>query len=77
MAQVRGKFTVQTITRNSYDPSGAQVTLRCQYSNNPEDNSFSAATPNGEISMSVTNPAAVEHFVLGKSFYVDFTAVDE
>ena len=76
MADVRGKFKVTTVTRNHYNPDAAEVVLEAVYSQNPEDQSYSAATPSAKITMSVSNPAAVEKLALGKSFYVDFTEVE-
>jgi hypothetical protein len=77
MADVRGKFKVTKITRNYYNLEDAEIALSAVYSQNPEDQSYSAATPSANITMSVSNPAAVEKLALGKSFYVDFTAIDE
>jgi hypothetical protein len=77
MADVRGKFKVTEITKNHCNPEAARVTLDAVYSQNPEDQSYSAATPSAKIEMSVSNPSAVEKLALGKSFYVDFTAVEE
>lgn len=34
---------------------------------------FTKATPWGEIRLGIDNPAALEQFVVGKSYYVDFT----
>lgn len=74
---VRGKFKVQRITRDAWNPEGGIVKLEAVYTGTPEDNTYSAATPCGSIEMTVTNPAAYEKLSLGKSFYVDFTPVDE
>jgi len=42
---------------------------------NDEDNYFFASTPNGHITLSVVNPAAVLQLLdgIGKEFYVDFS----
>ena len=72
MAEVRGKFKVTRVTRNAWNPKAAEIKLEAVYTCTPEDNSFSEATPIVLISMTVTNPAAVESLELGKSFYVDF-----
>lgn len=74
MAEVRGKFTVQS--HKKYQGDAVRVELTAIYGNSPEDNSFSSATPSAHISMYVTNPAAVEKLPIGKAFYVDFTPVD-
>lgn len=48
-------------------------------SNDPdgENAKFWAATPSGEIKLGVVNAAAVEHFDLGRDYYVDFHPVQE
>lgn len=76
MASVRGKFTVTQVTRNHYNPEAAEITLQPKYSDTPEDNSYSKATPNGNIQLSVSNPLAVESLALGKVFYIDFTPAE-
>jgi len=76
VTSVRGKFTVTQILRNHYNPEAAEITLAALYSTTPEDNSYSKATPNGTIQMSVSNPSAVETLTLGKIFYVDFTEAE-
>lgn len=45
----------------------------CYDSSIPEDQRFQKATPSGCIKMQVDNPAALEQFEVGKSYYVDFT----
>lgn len=76
MLKVRGKFRVTEITRNYWNADAAQVKLEAVYTNSPEDNTYSAATPSGKIEMSITNPSAIEHFAIGKSLYVDFTLAE-
>lgn len=39
--------------------------------------SWAAATPSGELKMSISNPAAVDFFDLGKEYYLDFTLAEE
>jgi hypothetical protein len=38
-----------------------------------ENARFTKATPWGEIRLGIDNPAALEQFAVGKSYYVDFT----
>ena len=77
MPDGRGKFKVIQITRNHYNPQAAEIKLGAVYSQSPEDQTYATATPSAEITMQVTNPAAAEKLQLGKSFYVDFTAIEE
>ena len=72
---VRAKFTVNSITK--YIGEGSSVKLMCIYDNSiPEDQRFCKATPNGTIEMWINNPVALEQFIPGKAFYVDFTPVE-
>ncbi|MER5912308.1 hypothetical protein ABT124_17890 [Streptomyces sp. NPDC001982] len=41
----------------------------------PEDQRYAQATPSGQLTIAVDNPAVV--FEPGKSYYLDFTPVDE
>ena len=77
MAAVRGKFKVTKITRNYYNQGATEIELSAVYTGTPEDNSYAASTPSANITMSVSAPDAVEKLPLGKSFYVDFTPIDE
>ncbi len=79
MAQVRAKFFVTTL-EPWYGSKGGMVKLRPVYSQDPnhENKSFWDATPNGDISLSINNPAAFSFFMehaLGYEFYVDFMPV--
>jgi hypothetical protein len=70
--KVRGKFTVTEVINRSATSTYVVVKLQPVYSNTPEDNSYSAATPSGSIEMTITNPSAVETLaILGKKFYVE------
>jgi hypothetical protein len=37
---------------------------------------WSKATPQGQVTMTITNPEAIETFTLGKSYFLDFTPAD-
>lgn len=50
-----------------------QVYLNAQYSNTKEDNQFSAATPSGDMKMTVTTEAGMSFFKPGDQYYLDFT----
>lgn len=75
---VRAKFTVNRIVEEKYanNYSNTKVILTPQYDQTtPEDQRYSKATPCGEMWMQVDNPLALEQFVPGKVFYVDFNEV--
>jgi hypothetical protein len=73
---VRAKFTVQSVTHFQYGGS-VKVVLAPQYDTTiPEDQRFAKATPSGELTMHVDNPAAAEQLKPGRAFYLDFTPVE-
>ncbi len=76
MKTVRGKFTVTSVTDRSATSCYKEITLDAQYSQSPEDNSYASSTPSGKITMTITNPSAVEALPIGGVFYVDLTPVD-
>lgn len=67
---VRAKVTCDGI-------EGNEVKFRTVYegdmSKDTENARFTTATPWGEIKLGINNPAALEQFEAGKSYYVDFT----
>lgn len=78
---IRAKFMLQEHRIYSWHPDRSQHTfvLRPQYDDNiPEDQRFHQATPTGELTMLVDNPAVVEYLskMLNKQFYLDFTPAE-
>jgi len=72
--KIRGKFVVSKHTHHQADKAQVEIELNAQYSNkNPEDNTYSKATPSGHIAMTVTVPEVVDALPIGKAFYVDFS----
>ncbi len=72
---VRAKFTVVSITDRG-NPTKV-VRLEPRYDPAiPEDQRFCAATPWGNMEMSLDSPAAAGQFRIGQAFYVDFTPVE-
>lgn len=81
MEKVRAKFWITGIQHQS--PKGAEhdqvatVTMQPVYVTEAGENAdWSKYTPSGEIKMTITNPAAIEAFELGASYFVDFTPAD-
>jgi hypothetical protein len=69
---VRAKFKLTEITATAW--GGKRLKFSCEYDSTiPEDQRFQKATPSGSIEMQIDNPAAVEQFELGKTYYADFT----
>jgi len=75
---VRAKFKVVSITEHDGNSAARTIKLEPRYDETiPEDRRFAQATPTGEMSIYVNNPAAVEYLTLGRLFYLDFTPVLE
>jgi len=69
---VRAKMVLTAVTDFTW--GGKSLKFSTQYDATiPEDQRFQKATPSGEISMQVDNPAALAQFALGKAYYVDFS----
>ncbi len=76
---VTARFYVAEMTRRAYNPAHAAITLKPAY-RGEENKAWSEATPAGEITLQVSNPAAVEQFdewmQAGQDLHLTFTAVD-
>lgn len=70
MPNVRAKFKVHNITTTQY---GTEVFMSPVYGETPENKSFFAATPSGDIRMTIKNEVAAKAFEPNKEYYVDFT----
>ena len=77
--QVRAKFWVKSIQHHhtGVTETFAEIKMAPVYGTTDKPNEqWSKYTPQGEITMGITNPTAIEKFELGKSYYVDFTPAD-
>jgi hypothetical protein len=74
---VEARFYVSGYQRYAYDPSATQVTLS-PVTRGEHNRSWAAATPAGEIKMTVSNASAAAWFVgqLGKEVAITFTPAD-
>ena len=70
---VRAKFQVWTKDTGEE----GNVHLHPVMTGSEENKVFWNATPSGDITMYITNPAAFRAFEVGKEYYVDFTRVEE
>ena len=70
---VQARFFVQTITRHAYNPGAGQVALSA-VARGPENKTWAAATPAGNITMTIGNPDALRWFDerLGKEVAISF-----
>lgn len=77
---VRAKLKLTCITRREFTqgyPLSTTLRFDCQYDTaTPEGQRFAKATPSGHIELQVENPAALDQFVAGKDYYVDFTPAE-
>lgn len=77
---VRAKMYVSEVKRMAYNREQVTVSLQCS-TRGPENAEWAAATPSGQVTLHVMNPAASQQFVeafdSGKEFWVDFTPVSE
>lgn len=87
---VRAKFRcLEVTTRFSYHaPDGAAVTQtsvrlvptiynkKGAANADDENKAFWDATPNGELTMVITNPAAKDYFKVGTAYYLDFSEAE-
>lgn len=74
MLTVTAMFKVESITDQSTECKN--IALRAVTADTPENKSWSKWTPAGLITMSITNPAAYEQFVVGKQYRLTFEQVD-
>lgn len=70
---MRAKLRIQSVQATEYSE---QLKFAAQYSNTPEDNSFSEATPTADATLQITNKALWGKFKPGQAFYVDFIPVE-
>jgi len=75
---VLARFYVSEVTRRSYDPGAATVVLQA-VGRGPENKEWAAATPNGQISLTIKNSPAAEFFAarLGQDVSVRFDPHDD
>lgn len=74
---VRAKFYVTSVLHHYINAPGkvcAEVKLAPVYGD--DNKPWSEATPQGQISMTITNPDAIEAFELGRYYFVDFTPAE-
>jgi hypothetical protein len=68
---VRAKLRLSRVTDQG---QGKLLRFDAQYDDTiPEDQRFQKATPSGHVELVVDNPAAIDQFKQGETYYVDFT----
>ena len=76
----RAKFVCQRIEPSKVageDNAKVILTAVTVYNDGEDKAEFWKYTPSGEISLWISNPAAVNVFEVGKKYYVDFSEVTE
>jgi len=79
MRTTRCKMLVYEITENAWSKTQKRVKLITQYDQTiPEDQRFFSSTPQGEMTILVDNPAALEGLLkLGNYVYLDIATVGD
>jgi len=74
MSAVQARFYVSGYERNSWDPTVTTVKMQA-VSRGEHNKAWAAATPNGQVTMTIRNESAADWFVglLGKEIAVTFT----
>ena len=72
---MRAKFRVNSYTQ--YSGTGRKFELSAVTDDGtPENARYNTATPSGQLSITIDNPAVVDFLQVGKSYYLDFTSAD-
>lgn len=78
--KVEARFWVKEIQHHHNGSPGTDqattIKLAAAYNSGKGNEDWSKWTPQGDISMMITNPKAVEMFELGKSYKIEFTPVE-
>lgn len=78
---VRALFVVSDVLERKDADGGTMsqiVKLNPSFANKPDDpnHAFWKATPTGNLEMTINNPAVFGFFKPGKSYFLDFTAIE-
>jgi hypothetical protein len=72
MSTVRAKFKCDRAEKYfSGDDECVTVYFNAVIDDSPENASWSKWTPSGQLQMTISNPALLEHFVPGKEYFLD------
>ncbi|MBL4906750.1 MAG: hypothetical protein JKX94_04800 [Sneathiella sp.] len=71
---MRAKLKLRSITY--FEHATAMMTFDAVNDRDtPEEQRFNTQTPEGKFEISIDNPEALEQFIIGKEYHIDFTAV--
>lgn len=71
---MRAKMRIDSVTLNGWSE---EIKLQAVCGTSKEDNSYSEATPSGELRLTISNKALHGKFKPGQKFYLDFTEAPE
>lgn len=72
----RCKFTVESVTHHAYGTRSVKLATHYDEALSKEDRAFSKATPNGQMTVDISNPAVFDVFKPGAKVYVDVSVVE-
>lgn len=67
----RCKFVVEAVTHHAYGGRSIKLSARYDEPLSKEDRAFSTATPAGDMTVQINNPAVFDLFQPGKHVYID------
>ena len=79
MSKIRGRFTLQQIDQHASHDSQAclcNVRFTAVTAGKADCETWSKWTPNGELTMTITNPDAIKHLAVGRDYFLDLTPVE-
>jgi hypothetical protein len=81
MPKMRAKFQVQSVTKFQGGQEQLKMSAVCKSGGYPadgsdEDNTFSLFSPQGDLTLTVNNPALAGQIQPGQKFYLDFTLAE-
>ncbi len=80
MSNMRAKMNINNIEKNSDTQETLHFNAVCSSGYDEggldEDNTYAQFTPYAELKMGIANPALIDKFKVGQTFYVDFTETE-
>ena len=78
MLVARGKMQVVSVEPHPSVKGMEMLHMQCSYDpDNPEDIAFSEATPTGELSLAISNPALLGKFQVGNFYHIEICEIPE
>lgn len=74
---MKAKFLVQSVTHYAGDNISVTLSAAKQGPDDNDNYQFWKYTPNGELTMEISNPKAKDFFKPGEYYYLDFSPVKD